>query len=243
MSARSVLREAQIKLGGLQIHVQYKQVKNLTLRLKPDASIWLTVPLGLDRLEIERFLFKREPWLRKKLQLLDERQQAEQYVMGELPYDGWSVWVWGERRTISFQLAAPADCGYEVTKQGVVARLPFQPTEAQKPLVVEKFYESQVLQLGEAFLRMREERMGVRHTGLKVHRMKTRWGSCNVRTGGINLNTLLACWPLPCLEYIVVHELTHLLERPHSARFHELVARFLPQWREYEQLLKTFKPF
>ena len=84
--------------------------------------------------------------------------------------------------------------------------------------------------------------MGVRHTGLKVHRMKTRWGSCNVRTGSINLNTLPVCWPQECLEYIVVHELAHLHEANHSPRFHAIVERYLPEWRERKKMLAAFKP-
>lgn len=72
--------------------------------------------------------------------------------------------------------------------------------------------------------------------------MKTRWGSCNVRTGSINLNTLLACWPQECLEYIVVHELAHLHEANHSPRFHAIVERYLPEWRERKKKLAAFKP-
>ena len=107
---------------------------------------------------------------------------------------------------------------------------------------VEFFYKQEVTNKGSVLLVDWGHKMGVRPTGLKVHRMKTRWGSCNVRTGSINLNTLLACWPEECLEYIVVHELAHLQEANHSPRFHAIVASFLPKWRERKKLLEDFKP-
>ena len=107
---------------------------------------------------------------------------------------------------------------------------------------MEFFYKQEVFNKGAQLMAAWAKKMGVRPTGIKVHRMKTRWGSCNVRTGSINLNTLLACWPQECLEYIVVHELAHLQEANHSPRFHAIVERYLPQWRERKKLLEDFKP-
>ena len=94
----------------------------------------------------------------------------------------------------------------------------------------------------EKLIQKYEQLMRVQVSGVTIRQMKTRWGSCNVRTGGINLNTLLACWPQECLEYIVVHELAHLHEANHSPRFHAIVERYLPEWRERKKMLAAFKP-
>ena len=94
----------------------------------------------------------------------------------------------------------------------------------------------------EKLIQKYEQLMRVQVSGVTIRQMKTRWGSCNVRTGGINLNTLLACWPQECLEYIVVHELAHLYEANHSPRFHAIVERYLPMWRERKKMLAAFKP-
>ena len=82
-----------------------------------------------------------------------------------------------------------------------------------------------------------EPLMGVHCTGWQLREMKTRWGSCTVQTGKIRLNLRLARKPEACLEYVLVHELCHLLEPSHNARFHGLMDKFLPDWRERKLLL------
>ena len=84
-----------------------------------------------------------------------------------------------------------------------------------------------------------EPLIGVRVERFFIQRMKTRWGSCNHRAGTIRLNTELAKKPRECLEYIVVHELVHLLERHHTDRFIALMDEYLPQWRQLRKLLDT----
>ena len=79
--------------------------------------------------------------------------------------------------------------------------------------------------------------MGVKVERFFVQRMKTKWGSCNVRARNVRLNTDLARKPRECLEYIVVHELVHLLEPTHNARFIGLLDRFLPRWQSCRQML------
>lgn len=81
------------------------------------------------------------------------------------------------------------------------------------------------------------ERMGTTYSGYSVRLMKSRWGSCNVRTRHLCFNLLLASKDDDCLEYVVVHELTHTFERLHNARFHALMDRFLPDWRERKRRL------
>ena len=162
--------------------------------------------------------------------------------MGELPFDGQHVWLWGKRLPAHFLLSGKKHGTYEVLADAVNFYYRSELSEKARCAFVEFFYKQEVSGRGEQLLQAWEKKMGVRHTGLKVHRMKTRWGSCNVRTGGINLNTLLACWPQECLEYIVVHELAHLHEANHSPRFHAIVERYLPEWRERKKLLAAFKP-
>ena len=162
--------------------------------------------------------------------------------MGELPFDGQHVWLWGRRLPAHFLLSSKKHGTYEVQADAVCFYYRSELNNEAKCAFVEFFYKQELAGRGEQLLQAWEKKMDVRHTGLKVHRMKTRWGSCNVRTGSINLNTLLACWPQECLEYIVVHELAHLYEANHSPRFHAIVERYLPEWRERKKLLEDFKP-
>jgi len=100
---------------------------------------------------------------------------------------------------------------------------PAPPTEADR---------RQLAALIPPLLARWEPVIGVSVTGFRVRRMKTRWGSCNIRARRISLSAALASQPPGCLEYVLVHELVHLLERGHNARFYGLLDRFLPDWRE-----------
>ena len=233
-----IIRETVLNLHGLKIKLRFKLVKNITLRIKETGDIFLTAPVGMSISEVQQFLESREQWLRQKLQ----QKQAPKYSMGELPFDGQHVWLWGKRLPAHFLLSGKKHGTYEVQADAVNFYYRSELNNEAKCAFVEFFYKQEVSGRGEQLLQAWEKKMGVHHTGLKVHRMKTRWGSCNVRTGGINLNTLLACWPQECLEYIVVHELAHLHEANHSPRFHAIVERYLPEWRERKKLLVAFKP-
>ena len=241
-----IIRETVLNLHGLKIKLWFKLVKNITLRIKEDGSIFLTAPVGMSISEVQQFLESREQWLRQKLQLVlqaqSQQKQEQKYSMGELPFDGQHVWLWGKRLPACFVRSGKKHGTYEVQADAVCFYYRSELSAEARCAFVEFFYKQEVLYSGAQLMAVWAKKMGVRPTGLKVHRMKTRWGSCNVRTGSINLNTLLACWPKECLEYIVVHELAHLQEANHSPRFHAIVASYLPEWRERKKLLEDFKP-
>lgn len=245
MSIR-IIRRTVLNLHGLTINLQFKMVKNITLRIKETGDIFLTAPIGMSVSEVQRFLESREQWLRQKLQQVlqaqSQQKQEKKYSMGELPFDGQHVWLWGKRLPARFLLSGKKHGTYEVQADAVNFYYRIELNNEAKCAFVEFFYKQELAGRGEQLLQAWAKKMGVRPAGLKVHRMKTRWGSCNVRTGSINLNTLLACWPQECLEYIVVHELAHLHEANHSPRFHAIVERYLPEWRERKKMLAAFKP-
>lgn len=110
-------------------------------------------------------------------------------------------------------------------------------SEEARQAVLEEWYRRQLKQAVAPVIARWEPRMGVTVHGLFVQRMKTKWGSCNHRAHTIRLNTELAKKPRECLEYIVVHEMVHLLEPTHNARFIALMDRFMPRWQHYRQML------
>ena len=179
--------------------------------------------------------------LRSKLELRRQRPE-KRYLMGEVPFDGEHIWLWGEKIACCFEVEKKAKINFRLTPNCLRFTVPHELTQQQKLELIESWYMYQVREAGSRLLDSWQKKIGVRYTGLHVHTMKTRWGSCNVRSGRINLNALLACWPRECLEYIVVHELTHLLEPSHSPRFHALVGKALPEWKQRKRLLESFQP-
>lgn len=110
-------------------------------------------------------------------------------------------------------------------------------TEEKKREVLERWYRDQIREITPRLIAKWERIIGVRVQDFHVQRMKTKWGSCSARTGTIRLNSELARKPRECLEYIVVHEMVHLLERTHNRRFVSLMDQFMPRWKSHRELL------
>jgi predicted metal-dependent hydrolase len=109
--------------------------------------------------------------------------------------------------------------------------------KAKRRAVVEEWHRELLRKAAPPLIEKWERLIGVRVRRSFVQRMKTKWGSCNDRTGSIRLNTDLARKPLECLEYIVVHEMVHLLEPTHNARFMALMDQFMPKWQSHRDVL------
>jgi predicted metal-dependent hydrolase len=111
-------------------------------------------------------------------------------------------------------------------------------SEDQKQIVLAEWYREKLKEAVPPLISKWEQLMGVKVKKFFVQRMKTRWGSCNHLSGNIRLNTELAKKPLECLEYIVVHEMVHLMEPSHSSRFVALMDGLMPLWRNYREELR-----
>ena len=237
-----IYKEERVRLAEFTVAVQYKAVKNLTLRLKPDGSIYLSVPAPIDKRSVQRFLEEHLHWLREKTKAMEEStpRRPARYDMS-LPFDGSSLYLWGRRLPMCFIEDAGAR-RMQLLPDRVNLYVRGSLNGEQQAAAVKDLYKKLTEQAALPLLSRWQQRMGVRYTGLRLRQMKSLWGSCNVRTGAITLNLLLACWPPPCLELIVVHELTHLLVPNHSPAFKRTLDAYLPDWKRREQLLKTFMP-
>ncbi|MDI1351398.1 MAG: SprT family zinc-dependent metalloprotease, partial [bacterium] len=111
-------------------------------------------------------------------------------------------------------------------------------TQAQKQLIIDRWYRHEMSLLLPDLFQHWEKIIGVRVAQWGIKKMKTRWGSCNTRAHRIWLNLNLIQKNSVCLEYVLVHELVHLLEASHNQRFYNLMTRFMPQWRHYQALLE-----
>ncbi len=183
---------------GVPVEVERKRVRRLNLRVRPDGTAHLSIPVRTSLERAQRFLDEHESWLRKRIARREE-------LTGE--HDDGLVPLWG--RLMRLPDGAAAD---ELYREELAGRLP------------------------EVIARM-EARVGAHASGWQLRVMTTRWGSCTPGTGRIRINVRLAAYPSTCLDYVVAHELTHLLEPSHNARFHELLARAYPNEREARAML------
>lgn len=222
-----------IMLGNISVEVVFKDIQNIHLSVyPPEGAVRIAAPhrSNVDTLRV--FAISKLAWIKQQQKKLREqpRQTPREHVELETHY------VWGKRYqlTLSDAEAAPT-----VTLKHTRMVLQVRPgaTAETRQQVVAHWYRAQIRTALPALLVTWEARIGVKAGYVFVQKMKTRWGSCNPRSGNIRLNTDLAKKPPQCLEYIVVHELLHLLEPHHNERFTRLMDQHLPDWRQRRVVL------
>ena len=217
----------KLELGEISIEVVKKRIKNLHLRVYPPAGrVRISAPMWVELEAIRTFAISKLAWIRQQQERLrkQERETSREYLDGE------SRDVWGKRYLLKV-LESEGPPVVRLSHGVMFLRVHPGESEERKQAVVEKWYRGQVREVASSIIAKWEPRMGVKVTRLFVRRMKTRWGSCNPSAGSIRLNADLAGRPPECLEYVVVHEMVHLLEPSHNTRFVTLMDQFLPGWR------------
>lgn len=218
----------QIQLGDIPVDVVLKDIKNIHLSVyPPHGRVRISAPLRMDIETIRVYAIAKLDWIRQQRGKFQqqERETPREYLERESHY------LWGKRYLLSIvEFEAPPSV--ELSHNKMVFSLRPGTDEAKRHAIVEAWYRKQIWQAAPALIAQWETRMGVKVERFFVQRMKTRWGSCNHKAGRIRLNTELAKKPKQCLEYIVVHEMAHLLEPTHNTRFVAIMDRFLPHWKQ-----------
>jgi predicted metal-dependent hydrolase len=215
-----------LKIGDLAVEVTQKNIKNLHLSVHPPLGrVTVAAPLHLSIKAIRAFAIGKLSWIRQQQQKLQgqERETPREYLERESHY------VWGRRCLLRVvEREAPPSVEWRHNRLILAVRPGME--DSRRGEVLEAWYRDQVRGEAQRLTAEWERRLGVRAGRVFIQRMKTRWGSCNPASRAIGLNTDLAKKPRECLEYILVHELAHLLEPTHNAKFVALMDQFLPGW-------------
>ena len=225
--------ESHIKLGDIAVDVVLKDIKNVHLSVHPPTGrVRISAPKRMSIDTIRIFAISKLDWIKQQQTKLreQERETPRDYVDRESHY------VWGKRYllTVSESDEPPS---IELKHNRVLLRIRPRTDAAKRQALVEDWYRTQLKQAVPPVLARWQPRLGVRVERFFVQRMKTMWGSCNHTARTIRLNTELAKKPVECLEYLVVHELVHLLEPTHNTRFVALMDTFMPTWQFHRQVL------
>ncbi|CAN5490611.1 SprT family zinc-dependent metalloprotease [soil metagenome] len=224
---------SHIDLGGLRIAVVKKDIKNVHLSVYPPAGkVRIAAPLDMELDTIRVFAISKLAWIKGQQRKIvaQERETPRDYVNRESHY------VWGRRYLLSV-IEHDAPPAIELKRNRLVLRLRPGTEELRRQEVLDAWYREQIRAAVPELLIKWERHMKVKAARFFVQRMKTKWGSCNPLSRSIRLNTDLAKKPPECLEYIVVHELAHLIEPTHNARFMALMDLFMPKWRHLQDEL------
>ena len=218
----------------MQVEVVRKAIKNLHLGIYPPGGrVRVATPLRVNDEAVRLLIATKLGWIRRQqARFIDQpRQSQREMVTGESHY------VLGRRYRLRV-MEGHAPPG--VTIQGNTALIlrvrPGAPAE-RRAEVLNQWYRRQLKVIVPERIAQWQPVIGVQVADWGIKRMKTRWGTCNITARRIWLNLELAKKPPQCLEYILIHEMVHLLERYHNDRFRKLMDRFLPQWRMYREEL------
>ena len=226
---------AQLDLGGIEVDVIFKDIKNVHLSVYPPTGrVRIAAPEHMSLDTVRVFAVSKLAWIKKQQKKLreQERETPRDYLDRESHY------VWGKRYLLKIVEVNDAPSVELMAGKMILRVRPGSSAEA-RGTIVSKWYRKQMKAAIPDLLAKWEPIIGVNVERVFVQKMKTKWGSCNPDGHSLRLNTDLAKKPPYYLEYILVHELTHLLEKTHNDRFTTLMDRFMPQWREYREMLNT----
>lgn len=223
----------QLKLGAIDIEVDQKDIKNIHLSVHPpNGRVRIAAPSRMDWDTIRVFAISKLQWIKKQQEILQqqEREPKREYVNRESHY------FLGKRYLLKVhQVEAAPKVELDHKHIHLYVR-PSSPLE-KRAKVMEQWHRAELKKMVPELIAKWEKRMGVKSNDFGIKKMRTKWGSCNTQAKRIWLNLELAKKPKDCLEYIIVHELVHLLERSHNQRFVKLMNEFMPKWQFHREEL------
>ena len=223
-----------IHVRGTPVEIVRKDIKNLHLGVyPPNGRVRVAAPLYLDDDAVRLAVISRLGWIRRKQADFEQqnRQSQREFVTGESHYFQGRRY----RLDVTERDSPPTVRLLNNTTMGLSVR-PGTDRDMREA-VLYRWYRRELRDQLPALLAKWEPRVGVTVADVRIRKMKTLWGSCNIEAGRIWLNLELAKKPASCLAYVLVHEMVHLLERKHNARFQALMDRFMPQWRMHRDEL------
>ena len=221
-------------VGGTPVEVVRKDIKNLHVGVyPPNGRVRVAAPLYLDDDAVRLAVISRLGWIRRQQAgfAQQDRQSQRELVSGESHY------FEGRRYRLNVLECSGRPPVHLTNNTTMTLRVRPGSDRAAREAVLDRWYRRQLRIRLPALLAKWEPRIGVRVGEVRIKKMKTCWGSCNQEAGRVWLNLELAKKQPSCLEYILVHEMVHLIERRHNERFRDLMDRHMPQWRMHRDAL------
>ena len=232
-----LLREKSLLIDGIPTELRYKNIKNLYLRVcPPDGHIELSVPQRTAQREIENFVRRRRAWIeeRRRLVLVRAEKSEPQYAEGE------RILLWGTEYPIVYRPLLRGKPYAEHAEHQILLHVPEGADADACRAAIMELYRAQLAGAIEREAPSCEAIVGKRAAVWRIRAMKTRWGSCNVRTAAITLNLQLAQYDVRALRYVITHELTHLWVCGHDVCFYARMDAYFPDWREVRRALNAW---
>lgn len=225
-----------MKIGDIEIAVEYKKIKNIHLAVyPPNGLVHVSAPDYCNENDLRAYLLSKLTWIRRQQNEIrqQERETHRDYVSGENHY------LFGKRymlRVIEKEASPRIETDYKYILMYV---RPGATREKRKEVLHEYYRQQLHSKLTELFSKW-EQKMDAHDFTWKILTMKTQWGSCMQTKREIRMNLALARVPVRCIEYVIVHEMAHLRVRLHNKMFENLLSMYMPNWRKLRQQLNEF---
>jgi predicted metal-dependent hydrolase len=223
----------EIQLGDIIVEVTQKDIRNVHLSVYPPfGQVKIAAPNRMDLDTIRIYAISKLSWIRKQQTKIkaQKREAPREYLTKESHY------YLGKRYLLKVieHNAAPI---VKLKHNTIELYIRPETETAKRKEILDEWYRAQLKELVPKYISKWEKSMQVKVKEFGIKKMKTKWGTCNIEAQRIWLNLELAKKPIPCLEYIIIHEMTHLLERNHNTRFVVLMNSFMPNWKDIKDEL------
>lgn len=223
----------QINLGNIIVDVDQKDIKNIHLSVYPPTGrVRIAAPVRFDLETIRMFVISKLSWIKKQ----QDKFQKQSRETPRIYKSRESHYIFGKRYLLKVETKAEK-AEVLISHDKLILRVRPETTPEQKHILLQEWYRKQLKALVPPYITKWEEILGVRVNDFGIKKMKTKWGACNIEAKRIWLNLELAKKPFECIEYIIMHEMVHLLERNHNDRFTAYMDKYLPQWRHLREEL------
>jgi predicted metal-dependent hydrolase len=223
-----------ILVDDITIEIIRKPIKNMYLRIYPaDGCVKLTAPLKLPLATIDKHITAKREWIRTMHTRYANSQKPVPFAIK----DNDPLFIWGQRYQIKIHENSLVK-KIEVSTEHIHCYLTSNSTPDEVKNLLTHWYKQQMQLILPDLIAKWERIIGVKLEKYTLRSMKTRWGSCNPRKKSISLNLNLIHKSIPCLESVLVHELTHFFEANHGKRFYALMTKFMPDWKTHQLELK-----
>ena len=232
----NMMHNTELEIGGVPVDILRKaNLKNLYIQvIPPDGKVLVKSPTAVNDEEIRLHVLKKLPEIIKvrNRMLSQQRQTKREFVSGEAHY------IWGKPYRLQVIYDGKKSSVVKTPNKLILSVPPGTTAESRERIIME-WYRKELKRVLESVVVRCERRTGITADEYRIKNMRTKWGTCNIDKRRIWINLQLAKKPVECLEYVVTHELVHLVEKNHTNRFHALVSEYYPTWQEAKKILNS----
>ena len=222
-----------ISVGDFDVQVIKKDIKNIHLSVNPPTGmVRVSAPKSADTETIKAFALTKLDWIKRHHEKLSTQARESQREL----INGESLFVWGKRYLVNLEVRANGEQVKLIGKK-LLLRVSKDDDRTKREVNLDRWYREELRRQANHFISDWQDKLGVTVNRLFIQRMKRKWGSCNPTSNSIRLKTDLIHKPTEATEFVVVHELAHLIEPKHSAEFYQLMDDLMPTWRSTRQKL------